>query len=379
MTLRNLTLLLLLAAAPMAGQQPQIVTTGLQGPNKLIVTPGGNLLVSETHVNLNSGRVSYVTRSGVRSTLLDGLPSAPEVTGGGSGPTAMALRDRSLYLAMGGGDTERLVPNSPAHQANPAGSSSALFDTVLLFVFSRDLDPSPGSFHMTPTHLATLVDGGEVDIAGDGGGSVRVSVLARFPVSEAIAGPLVNRFSNPWGLALSADGKDLWMNDASADALLRIDTATGRWRRVARFAGIRNPTPVGPPFVDAVPTSVRTYGNQVLVSFLTGFPFAPGLARVVAVNPDGSTEPFIFGLTSAVDVLHRIRPNGQPQFYVLEFSANQSAAAPPPGRLLRYNTPAAEVAATGLITPVSLALDSVNQELYILELRGQILRLPLAP
>ena len=34
---------------------------------------------------------------------------------------------------------------------------------------------------MTPQHQATLNDGGEIDIAGDGGSSVRISLLARFP------------------------------------------------------------------------------------------------------------------------------------------------------------------------------------------------------
>ena len=147
--------------------------------------------------------------------------------------------------------------------------------------------------------------------------------------------------------------------------------------RLSRFAGIPNPTPVGPPVGDAVPTSVRIYGNQLLVSFLTGFPFAPGNARVLAVNQDGTTEPFIYNLTSATDILVRTRPNEKLQFFVLEFSANQSAVPAPPGRLLSYDTPVPEVLAAGLITPVSLAYDASNQELYILELRGQILRLPL--
>ena len=70
-------------------------------------------------------------------------------------------------------------------------------------------------------------------------------------------------------------------------------------------------------------------------------------------------------------------PDGKSQFYVLEFSANQSAAAPPPGRLLRYDTAVPQVAAGGLITPVSLAYDEATKDLYILELRGQILRLRL--
>jgi hypothetical protein len=111
----------------------------------------------------------------------------------------------------------------------------------------------------------------------------------------------------------------------------------------------------------------------------------PGNARVLAVNPGtgasdlGSAEPFIFGLTSVTDVLWRRGPNGQSQFFVLEFSQNQSVPMPPPGRLLRYDAGAAgpQVAAAPLITPVSLAYDAATKDLFILELRGQIVRLAL--
>lgn len=185
----------------------------------------------------------------------------------------------------------------------------------------------------------------------------------------------IYKFSNPWGMALSEDGRNLYVTDASQNCLVRIDTTNGRWRRLARFSPFPNPTPVGPPMVDSVPTSVRVYGDHVLVSFLSGFPFASGNARVLIVNPEtGASEPFIFGLTSVTDVLWRPRPGARSQFFVLEFSANQSANPAPPGRLLRFDTPAAQVAAT-FITPVSMAFDEATGDLFILELRGQIQQL----
>ena len=106
--------------------------------------------------------------------------------------------------------------------------------------------------------------------------------------------------------------------------------------------------------------------------------FAQGNARVVALNPKtGVSTPFINGVTSVTDVLWRERPNGAGQFFVLEFSANQSATPAPPGRLLRFDSPEPVVVAAGLITPVNMVLDPATQELFILELRGQILRLQL--
>jgi hypothetical protein len=384
-TLFACVLVVCLGAAP-AWCQPEVIVTGLLGPHKIILTPGGNLLVSEPSMTPNAGRVSFVTRAGVRSSLLEGLPSGTDVTmAGGSGPAGMALHERTLYLAIGNGDSERALegPAGP-HVFNPQGASSPLFASILEIRFNLDLDSVGGPFVLTAQHQQALNNGGEAEIANGSGGTASISVLTRFPNAEPMPGPFIYRFSNLWGMALSEDGSTLHVTDASMDALATVDTATGRWRRL-RFPPLPNPTPIGGPVLDSVPTSARVYGNQVLVSFLTGFPFAPGYARVLAVNPGtdasdlGSAEPFIFGLTSVTDVLWRRGPNGQSQFFVLEFSLNQSAPMPPPGRLLRYDAGAAgpQVAAAPLITPVSLAYDAATKDLFILELRGQILRLAL--
>jgi hypothetical protein len=82
-------------------------------------------------------------------------------------------------------------------------------------------------------------------------------------------------------------------------------------------------------------------------------------------------------LTSATDVLWRPVSRFQSEILVLEFSQNQSANPAPPGRLLRYNSPEPQVLVPNLITPVSMAYDAERQDLFILELRGQILRLHL--
>jgi hypothetical protein len=375
MSLRSLNALLLLTTAVAWCQQPQVLVTGLQAPQKIILTPRGNLLVSETSTNANAGRISFVTRSGARRSLFEGLPSGTEVVGGGSGPTAMALRERLLYIAIGAGDSERRgqTPGTSIH--NPAGPSSPIFASILEVRFGSDVDLITSTFRITPQNQQILADGGKVDLEDGSGSTAQLSLLVRFPISEPSPN-VIYRFSNPWGLALSADGATLYVTDASVNALVRVDTTTGRWRRVARFPAISNPGTVGPPMLDAVPTSVRIYGDQLLVSFLTGVPFIPGNARVLAVNPEaGTSEPFIFAITSATDVLWRPRPDARPQFFVLEFSQNQSAQPAPPGRLLRYDSAEGQVAAAGLITPVSLAFDEATQDLFILELRGQILQL----
>jgi DNA-binding beta-propeller fold protein YncE len=252
-----------------------------------------------------------------------------------------------------------------------------LFASILRMRFSTDLDQITGTFRMTPEHQQVLGDGGEVQI-GDGSGTMAtVDVLTRLPISEPDPNTIY-RFSNPWGLAASSDGSVLWAVDASTNALLRIDSATGRWQRLMRFPPMQNPGPVGPPVVDSVPTNVRTYGNELLVSFLTGFPFVPGTARVLTIDPaQRASQPFMLGLTSVVDVLWRDRGTSRAQFFVLEFSTNQSAQPAAPGRLLRFDTAAAEVVAADLRAPVSMALDEAAGFLYVLELSGRVLRLRL--
>ena len=325
---RTLLTFLGLAAAGLC--QLEVIATGLQSPQKVIVTPGGNLLVTETTTRPNECRVSLVTPAGARSTLIEGLPSGTEVTGGPSGPTAMALRGRTLYIAIGGGDAERRGETAGTAIHNPQGRSSALFASILRFNFDAAVDEPAGAFRMTTAHQQALRDGGDVRIEDGSGRALSVNALVRLPISEPDPNT-VYRFSNPWGLALSDDGSVLWTVDASMNALLRVETASGRWQRMLRFPPTPNPGPVGPPMIDSVPTSVRVYGSELLVSFLTGFPFVPGMAHVQTVDPvQRTSNPFMFGLTSVVDVLWRDRGASRAQFFVLEFSTNQPRSHPLP-------------------------------------------------
>lgn len=355
--------------------QPRPIVTGLQGPQKLILTPSGNLLISETNQRPNLGRISFATRSGARRSLFENMPSGTEVTGGGSGPTALALRERTLYVAIGGGEIERRAPDGSSIH-NPAGISSPLFASVLEFRFDRDVDMIGGTFRMTPEIQQRLADGDEA-VLEDGQGA-RTTARLLVKLQNSIPDPrLTYRFANPWGLALAPSGRTLYLTDGSMNSLVAIDTQSGRPVKLATFENVPNYGPLGPPTVESVPTSVRVYGDQLLVSFLSGVPFQRGNGRVLAVNPERRTsEPFIFGLTSCTDVLYREMPNGRAQFWVLEFSLNQLATPPAPGRLLRYDTPSPVVVVPALPAPTSLALDERAEVLYILSLTGQVFELP---
>jgi hypothetical protein len=347
----------------------------------MIATASGNLLVSGASPDPNTGQVLFVTPSGAQRELIAGLPSGIDRGTPAQipyGPTAMALDGQTLFLAISVGDSIA-PPESPAgSRYNAAGVSSPIFCSILEFRFSSAIDSIAGTFQLTPELQVALSDGAELSLDDGLGTTASVRVLVDLP--DFIPHPIeIYKFSNPWGLALSADGETLYMTDASINALVAIDTNTGRWRRVIRFPVLPNIGPIGPPVVDSVPTSVRLYHSELLVSFLTGFPFTPGHARVLTVDPeDATTQPFIFWLTSAVDVLWRDIPGRRPQFFVLEFSQNQAAQPPAPGRLLQYDSPEGRVVLDDLLGPVSLAYDERSQTLFILELGGRILALPLS-
>lgn len=368
---------LLLGLSALNAQTPPVVATGLQAPQKLILTPGGNFLVTETSTNPNSGRLSFVSRSGTRRSLIEGLPSGTANVGDASGPSAMALGNRTLYLAIGSGDAERAGDRPGSAIFNPQGESSPIFSSVLMIQFGSEVDNLAGTFQFTPRIQQQLADGDEVTLDDGAGGSADIALLADFPDGVPDANRIY-RFSNPWGLALSADGATLYVADASLDALVGVDTTTGRSRRLLRFPPSPNPTVVGPPVIDVVPTSVRLYGDQLLVSTLTGFPFLPQASRVYLVDPQKRTSSlFMHSLTSTTDLLVRPTSGPRPQFFTLEFSLKMTDDPPAPGRLLRFDTADATVMYDKLVAPVSMALDPDSNSLFVLQLTGEILEFQL--
>ncbi|HEV8145717.1 MAG TPA: ScyD/ScyE family protein [Bryobacteraceae bacterium] len=373
----KLLLSIAFAAGTLFAQAPQTIITGLQAPQRLLLTPRGNFLVTETSMSINAARVSFVSRGGTRRSLFEGLPSGVDVTlAGGGGPTAMALKDRTLYLAIGAGDSERRG-TAPTSVYNPAGESSPIFSSVLKIQFGSDVDVLAGTFKFTPQIQQQLADGDDVDLSDGAGGTARVSVLCDFPDGVPDANTLY-RFSNPYSLVLTPDGGTLYMTDASQDTLVKIDTATGRWRRLLRFPKGQNPTPIGPPVIDAVPTQVRLFGDGLLVTQLTGFPFLKDAARIFTVDIEKRTiAPFFYFLTSAIDVLVRPRAGTRPQFFTLEFSLAQTATPPGPGRLLRWDTAEPVVMSAALPAPVSMVLDEQTNSVIVLTLTGSILEFKL--
>ncbi|MGJ3240720.1 MAG: ScyD/ScyE family protein [Anaerolineae bacterium] len=125
--------------------------------------------------------------------------------------------------------------------------------------------------------------------------------------------------SHPYGMAVSSDGM-MYIADAAANALWRVDLESGAVETVTAFPGQPGifPSPFydNQPVTDAVPTAVAADADgNVFVSYLTGAPFLPGAAKVVQVSEDGNVSDFATGMTMLTDMV--MGPDGN--LYVVSF------------------------------------------------------------
>lgn len=355
-----------LAVLPARPQGPPL-TTGLQAPTRVIFTTHGNLIVAEAGTTApNSGRISLVERtSGTRRTLIDGLPSG--IAGAGaeaapSGPSGLALRGTTLYVAIGAGNGVVAGP-APGSELPNDSPSSPILSSLLSLQTTTPLDLIAGGFSLLPSDHARLRNGESVQLTGANGQQLTVRLIADFPNFAASPRPDVPqnvRASNPFGVAVL--GQTAFVVDASLNLIRRVDTNTGAFETLTTFAPIQNPLPFGPPFIDAVPDSIVLRGNDLLVTTLTGFPFPQGRAEVRRVNiTTGANERYAGDLTSAIDVQPLA---GTDSVVALEFSTNMREQQP--GRL-RLVSPqgASATLASNLPTPTSIAVDQRTSEIFV--------------
>lgn len=372
-------LILFAASASLLAQQPAPFVGGLIAPVETAFTQQGNLLVSEAGNGPNSGRLSLVDRTTrTRRTLVDGLPSAIFAGGNGenspSGPAGLAIAGSIVYVTITNGDSVLAGPIPGTEVPNPTPSSPIL-SSLLAISSQRPLDLTSGGFTLLPSHHARLKSGETVTLSNGTGESMTVRLVVDFPnfsVEPRPDFPQNVRLSNPFGVV--AVGQTLYVVDASQNLIRRVDANSGEYTTLTAFGKIANPTPVGPPFIDAVPNSLRLRGNDLLVTTLTGFPFPAGAAEVRRVDRvSGANEAFVGGLSSAIDSA----PLGdapQSPLLTLEFSVNMTQQAP--GRL-RVVQPggAMTTIADNLITPTSVLVDRRNGDIFVTLLGPGVIRL----
>ena len=350
---------------------PELVS-GLRMPLGLTRSDQGNLIVGETGTSApNTGRISIVDPIGNRRTLLDGLPSGINDVGEPSGPAGVFARGRTLYVALGVGDSVL-----PGPVANP-DVSSPIFSSVLAIHFSANVEKTTEGWTLSPDDYQALADGEKLELWNGAGDRISVELVVDFPdLTVDPTSPNGLRQSNPFDLVVV--GRKVYVTDGARNLVWQADIDSGSFSQLAAFPTIANPLPFGPPAVEAVPTGIAYSNGRLLTTLFRGFPFPAETSVVVQIDlQTGSQTTYIDGLTSAIDVL----PTSHSGDLVLEFSTD--FLAPEPGRLQLFETPDDDpptLITDCLFAPTSMAFDENAGLLYVTELAGgRIVTIPLAP
>ena len=302
--------------------------------------------------------------------MIEGLPAGPSAPNNDpAGVTGLAFRNRTLFLSISAGDSVVAGP-APGSELPNSARSSPILSSVPALEFDRSIRSVSGGFLVLPSDHAILASGQTVTLRNPAGETATLRLVIDIPDYLPNPRPDVPgnvRVSNPFGLEL-ADSCGLWLVDASRNQLWHVDWCENTYAAAVVFPQYANPLPTGARLIDAVPTSARAFEGALLVTFLTGAPFPPGLAEVKLVRPEsGDSEVILRGHHMLVDVLFSDRsPDG---FFVLEFS--QNVATGQPGRLFFHDSLRTEpvVLTSDLMGPTNLALSPDTDEILISEIR----------
>lgn len=303
--------------------------SGLKNPRGLAVNSVHDVLIAEQGTGANDAR----------------LLSTRDLNGDGD--------------AMDAGEISVIAENLPSVLAGPPGEEGVAGVSAI----SRD---AGGTYWVLAVMgesasgwLGKIVDGAFVPVADLG-----AYEAANDPNGDGID-------SNPYDLVVGADGL-IYVDDAAGNDTLRVDPTTGVITTYAVYQDFPNPTPIGPPTIDAVPTGIDLQADgRLAIIFLSGFPF-PQTGSYIAVledrNGDGDARDagealwISTGATATTDLTH----NSDGVRYVTEVSTNLTDETnAPPGDIFQYSPNGNVLIVGGLIGPTSLTYD--GRALYVSE------------
>jgi hypothetical protein len=355
---RELSLVTAQQASPVPIASPSIpagcvqIASGLMSPRFLALGDDGSVFVTEA--GTGGDEVLSVAPPGeepaatpMASPVASPAPAGPQSTRGHTGQVSKIAPDGSVSVVASGlasylfGGTEALGPAGIAVDGGTlwvanggAGPAVATLDAIQYENSVLSIDEATGS----------------------------VTVVADLGAYEETNNPEPTAVdSNLYGLTLGADGM-LYVNDAGGNDVLRVDPASGEISVLAVIPPIQLPdellaiVPEGVTAVQAVPTGVTPNpAGGLYVSLLSGGPFPPGAAKILAIADDGTISDAATGLTMATDV--KVGPDGN--LYAAQISLNFLAEPPEPGSVVRINQDGSiEPVVEGLMLPNGLVFDA---------------------
>ncbi|RLT35449.1 MAG: ScyD/ScyE family protein, partial [Chloroflexi bacterium] len=269
-------------SSPAAGV---VVAEGFNGPQGILVTRNGSLWVIDSGV----GGIN-------EASAMD--PNTGEVVTAKVGNTS-----RVMQVQPNGTQTEiSKLPSVVAGTDTTGGARLVILNGVLyassgVWVEAARDEPLPNT--------AAILEVRQGDVK-------EVAQTWQVEKAENPDGFVIE--SHPFGMAAGPDGL-LYVADAGANTLLQVNPKNGAVEVLAVFEGVASPLPNpgrgGALESDPVPTGVA-FGEDgtIYVSLLPGFPFLPGAAKVVTVDPaTGEVSDYATGLTMLTDL--RAGPDGE--------------------------------------------------------------------
>lgn len=239
-------------------QTSSVFADNFNAPIGLDVDSEGNVWLTQTGTGNDDGRVSAITPDGTVHDVITGLPS---------------FFNEETQETVGVWRTHQM-PNN------------------------RLLVVSGEGIHDLSSTLLTY------DLTGFTIGDAALT-LNDFEAAYNLLDPILDlgyEKSNAYGVALDSMG-NMYVSDAATNTLFRRDITSDELTLFATFDDIVNPTPIGPPMTNTVPTNILSDGaNGFYVATLTGFPFVSGSAKVHHVAADGTITDYAVDLTMVVDL-----------------------------------------------------------------------------
>lgn len=324
-----LFLLLLFCGNYLSAQTYTVIADSLRLPNGLEIDAQGRIWVVESGYGFNDGAVSLLDPTGTLSPVIVGLP---------------AFFDTTSQESVGPWHTLALP-------SNKLGVFSPINGGVLIFDLSNFV---PGQSQ--PLTLADAVD------------SV---IIADFVYQNQPPGM---PDSNPYTGLVDANG-NWYIADAGFNGIVKVDVS-GQRSVFCTFAPIQNPTPIGPPFYDAVPTRIIAKpGGGFYVCNLTGFPFLEGTASIFEVSANGAVSTHATGFTMLTDLLQSMTSSDLFALQIGTFDLSIFNFAPNSSKVWRLRADGSrEVVAENFDLSPGMAIDAQGN-LYVTELGlGRVLR-----
>jgi sugar lactone lactonase YvrE len=308
-----------------------IVATGFNGPQGITIDADGNLWVIDSGVG-GDEEIPFVSEETGEPTTTKMGPSARIVMVSPDGEQT----DVATLPSIMASETEALGG------ARLTGMDGTLYATVGGWVGGAGDPPDLAG-------VVARVEGGDV---------AEVADMWAYEAANNPDGLTLE--AHPYGITAGPEGW-LWIANAGANTLDRVNPDTGEIQNVAVFDGltspIANPARNNAMEADPVPTAVVFDDmGDALVSLLSGAPFVPGSAKMLRVTPDGQVSDFATGLTMLTDLQRG--PDGE--LYAVEFGMfTEQGPVPNAGSVVRiHEGDASEVLVSGLPFPTSLVFDA---------------------